>query len=208
MRGTIVNDLMQRPPRVVGLGGTVRPGSSSEVALRAALLEAEAMGASTEMYSGRELAELPIFDPAGGEYPPLVHRLVESLRSADGIIVASPGYHGSVSGLVKNALDYTELMRDDARSYFAGRPVGLIVTAFGWQATTTTLATLRAVTHALRGWPTPYGAALNSATSMLKDVASLDDSVRAQLRLVASEVVRFAERMGASTAPDQVPAAV
>ena len=44
----------------------------------------------------------------------------EELRQADGIIVASPGYHGSVSGLVKNALDYVEDLRDDERSYFDG----------------------------------------------------------------------------------------
>jgi FMN reductase len=38
---------------------------------------------------------------------PLAQRFVEAVRSADAAIVASPGYHGSMSGMIKNALVYS-----------------------------------------------------------------------------------------------------
>src|SRR3546814_8041656 len=80
--------------------------------------------------------------------------LVAAVRDADGLILASPGYHGSISGLVKNAIDYLEETARDRRVYLHGLPVGLIATAFGWQATGGTLLAMRSIVHALRGWPT------------------------------------------------------
>ena len=57
--------------------------------------------------------------------------------------------------MVKNALDTLEITAKDAAPYFDGRPVGTIVTAYGWQATGSTLAALRAIVQAMRGWNTP-----------------------------------------------------
>lgn len=182
-----------RPIRVVGVGGTTREGSSSEVALRVSLAAAEELGAQATLFSGRQLAELPLFDPQASSAPALVKELIKALRRADGVVLASPGYHGSVSGLVKNALDYTELMRKDSEPYLSNRPVGLITTAYGWQAANTTLAALRSITHALRGWPTPYGAAINSAETNLAEVSAVDHSTHDGLCLVAREVLDFAQ---------------
>lgn len=150
-------------PHIVALGGTARPQSSTGHALRLALGAAEARGARTTLLTGDAIA-FPNFEPGstGGEAN--VAAFVATLRSADGVIVGSPGYHGTFSGLVKNALDHVELMAGDARPYFHGMPVGLIAVAAGWQAAVSTLIGLRSVTHALRGWPTPLGVAINSAS--------------------------------------------
>ena len=115
---------MARRPLVVGIGGTVRSPSSSERALIAALAAAEAAGAETRMFGGEVLARLPIYNPTDGEEPADRRALVEAVRAADGLIVATPGYHGSISGLVKNALDCLEALRDDVRPYLDGRSVG------------------------------------------------------------------------------------
>jgi hypothetical protein len=40
-------------------------------------------------------------------------------------IVGSPGYHGAISGLVKNALDYIEDLREDPRVYLDNTPWGV-----------------------------------------------------------------------------------
>lgn len=180
---------------VVGLGGTVRPGSSSEQALRIAVRRAEAHGATSRVFAGEELARLPMYAPGAGDAGPVARELVAELRRADGVVVASPGYHGSISGLVKNALDYTEEMRDDALPYLADRSVGLVVTAYGWQASVTTLSALRSIVHALRGWVTPYGAAINSMQCAFDGGACADARVTDQLHTVADEVVRFADLM-------------
>ena len=173
-------------PLVVGLGGTTRPGSSSERALAIALDAAQELGARTDLIAAGDL-QLPLYAPERNERTPEAGRLVGALAAADGVIIASPGYHGGPSGLIKNALDYVEDLRNAPRTYLDGVPVGCIVCANGWQATATTLLALRSVVHALRGWPTPFGAAINSAAAGLDD-----DDVRAQLRLVGRQVVELA----------------
>lgn len=148
-------------PHIVAIGGTTRSTSSTGRALEAALRAAEARGARTTLLSGAAI-DFANFDPELAEHPPQVVTFVATVRSADAIIIGSPGYHGTLSGLVKNALDHVELTSKDDRAYFTGLPVGLIATAAGWQAAVTTLTGLRGIVHALRGWPTPLGVAINS----------------------------------------------
>lgn len=176
--------------RVLGVGGTTRTGSTSETALRTALEGAEAAGAQTECLAGDDLA-VPFYDPSLPERTPEAQRLVDGLRAADGLILASPGYHGTVSGLVKNALDYAEDLREADPPYLDGRAVGCVAVAHGWQAAVTTLRALRDISHALRGWPTPYGAAINVASVPFQGGVCTDDAVRAQLHLVGAQVVGF-----------------
>jgi len=180
-------------PLIVGIGGTIRPGSISERALVASLRAAEAAGAETRLLGGEFLGALPIFDPRWGEVTPAQQELADVVRQADGVIVATPGYHGSLSGLIKNALDTLEVTRTDPAPYFQGRPVGVIVTADGWQAAGTTLMALRAIIHALRGWPTPFGAALNATTDLFTPEGACRDPKDAwQLATVAEQVMEFA----------------
>ncbi|MFC3071438.1 NADPH-dependent FMN reductase [Phenylobacterium soli] len=182
-----------RKPLIVGLGGTIRAGSSTERALAVALRAAEAKGAETRLFGGEFLSKLPIFDPRPGSTTPEQTALAEAVRAADGILVASPGYHGSISGVIKNALDTLELTREDEKPYFQGRPVGTIITADGWQAAGTTLMALRAIIHALRGWPTPFGAALNAGTSLFDEAGECREPKDAwQLATVAEQVMEFA----------------
>ena len=180
---------MQRrmtPPLIVGLGGTLRRRSSTERALRSALDAAEAAGARTVLFDGEALA-LPLFPAYDAERSDPARALVAALREADGVLVASPGYHGSVSGQVKNALDYAEDLAEDPRPYLSGRAVGCIATAAGWQAAVTTLTALRGVVHALRGWPTPLGVAINTSDES-------GDRGDAMLEAQAVQVVEFARR--------------
>lgn len=184
----------ERPrPLIVGIGGTVRTPSSSERVLGLALAAADAAGARTQLIGGEVLSRLPIYNPADPGEPPERSALVEAVRAADGVIVATPGYHGSLSGLIKNALDSLEPLRDDARPYLDGRAVGCIVVADGWQACGSALAALRSIVHALRGWPTPLGATINSALKPFDDDGALTDPRDAfQVETVARQVVDFA----------------
>ncbi|MGW2343559.1 NADPH-dependent FMN reductase [Streptomyces sp. NPDC001661] len=184
---------------IVGIGGTTRPGSSSELAVRAALSATEERGARTVHFGGDFLASLPHYAPERPERTDEQRRLVDAVRRADGLVIGSPGYHGGISGLVKNALDLLEDLRDDERVYFDGRAVGLVVTAAGWQACGTTLGALRNVVHAMRGWPTPLGVTLNSGQGRLftPDGACADPAAAAQLSLLGDQVHGFAGRTAA-----------
>jgi FMN reductase len=177
---------------IVGIGGSLRTDSQSELALRIALEGAAGSGAKTTVISGSDLV-LPFFDPAVPERSAAASRLVEELRHADGVVLVSPGYHGTVSGLVKNALDYVEDMRFDESPYLDGRAVGCVATARGWQSAVTTLTALRSIVHALRGWPTPLGAAINSAeVTFTPDGECSDPEVTERLRIIGQQVVEFA----------------
>jgi FMN reductase len=178
---------------VVGIGGSMREDSQSERALNVVLQGARLAGAQTVAITGADLV-LPFYDPAVLERSEVAHRLVHTLRGADGVVLVSPGYHGTVSGLVKNALDYVEDLRADSRPYLDGRAVGCVAMALGWQAAVTTLSALRSIVHALRGWPTPLGAALNSTEVSFDDhgVAS-DPAVERTLRTIGQQVVQFAQ---------------
>lgn len=187
-------------PLVVGIGGSTRSTSLTDELLRVALAAAEARGARTVAFGGRFLAELPIY--AADEGPVAragasvsqADELARAVAAADGVIIATPGYHGGMSGLVKNGLDHLEELRDDARPYLTGRAVGTIVTAAGWQACGTTLVSLRSAVHALRGWPTPYGVTINTAEPVFDEGGAPLERIAAGLQLVADQVVDFVTR--------------
>ena len=184
--------MSQRKPFIVGIGGTTRTGSSSEQALSIALKFAREAGAETELFAGQEM-QLPMYDPDPGTMTPAAQHLVDSLRRADGVIFASPCYHGGVSGLIKNAIDYIEEMRADARVYLDGRSVGIIGCGYGYQGPGMVLGQLRQMTHALRGWPVPLGVAINSAVVKFKDGECSEPAIAKQIEIMTHQVVDFAE---------------
>lgn len=180
-------------PLVVGIGGSTSRASVTNKLLAACLAEAGAMGARTVSLAGAALARLPIY--AGDADPAPAQELTEAVRAADCVVIATPGYHGGMSGLVKNALDHLELLRDDARPYLDGRAVGVIVSAAGWQACGTALVSVRSAIHALRGWPTPFGVTMNSA-----EQTPGDEQVVGALRILAGQLVEFARWRAAASA--------
>lgn len=185
---------------VLGIGGSTRPNSTTELALRVSLAATGAVGAETLLFGSADLI-LPLYEPDGLDRAPKAVRLLEEVRRADGLIIASPGYHGALSGMVKNALDYLEDMRADDPPYLEGKAVGSIATATGWQATMSTIMSLRSVVHALRGWPTPMGATINTAGEVFDEHGVCVDPVaRFQLELVGRQVAEFARMRAAGAA--------
>ena len=179
-------------PFIVGIGGTTRPGSSSEKVLRYALSLAAAQGADTELFDGASI-NLPMYAPESDVRSEASQKLIGSLRRANGVILSSPCYHGSISGLMKNALDYTEDMCKDPEPYLDGRAVGLIVCGHGWQSTGIVLTAFRSIVHALRGWPTPMGVAINTLTERVEeDGAGMTEQTERQMGIMVRQVVEFA----------------
>ena len=188
-------------PVVVGLGGSTGENSVTTLLLRAALAIAAAQGARTAVLAGDQLAGLPIYSASrDAAVPPAARELVESVRNADAVIVATPGYHGGMSGLVKNALDHLEALRSDRRPYLDGRAVGIIVAAAGWQAGGTALVSVRSAVHALRGWPTPFGVTINSAQSPVDAEGSLHGHISSALGVLVGQLMDFASWRAAADA--------
>ncbi|MGH9689634.1 MAG: NADPH-dependent FMN reductase [Candidatus Acidiferrales bacterium] len=184
-------------PLIVGIGGSIRRESVTEKALLISLKAAEEAGARATCFGGAFLRKVPIYAWESPERTSEQQQMVEAVRSADGLIVATPGYHGGVSGMVKNALDLLEDLRGDRRCYLDGRAVGCIVTSLGWQACGSTLLALRSIVHALRGWPTPLGVTINTADEVFNSEGTCtDERSRAQLVMVGRQVAEFALKHG------------
>ncbi|HEX5567248.1 MAG TPA: NADPH-dependent FMN reductase [Streptomyces sp.] len=85
-------------------------------------------------------------EPAPDGQTAAIRRLV---AEADGIVLATPVYHGSYSGLLKNFLDHLE---GDA---FAGKPVGILANGGGPRSSVAACDQLRPVVRAISGWAVP-----------------------------------------------------
>ena len=181
-------------PLIVGIGGSGRAGSSTERAVALTLAAVEALGARTELFGGEQLALLPHYDNSRDARTPEEERFLSAVRTADGFVIGTPAYHGGVAGVVKNALDLLEDTARDARPYLAGRAVGLVVTAYGWQATGVTLTSMRSIVHALRGWPTPMALTLNATGGLFdQDGGFKDARCDETVKMIAADIMYFTQ---------------
>src|SRR5438105_4736039 len=139
----------EKPIYVLGLGGSLRRPDGSDVALRMALRGAEEAGAQTDIITADGL-DLPLYPSPKMDEHPAVVRLLAAARRADGLILASPAYHGTMSGALKNALDYFQFLAHDVPPYLDGRAIGVLSTGAGTQAAVQTVNALRDVVRALR----------------------------------------------------------
>lgn len=148
-------------PRIVVISGSLRQGSTCDrVAAWCADRSAE-QGASVRVFTGAEI-DFPAYRPGLAETHAAVAGFLGELRAAHGVILVSPTYHATVSGLLKNALDYVNDIGGPV-PYLEGRAIGTVAVGAAAQGAVSTLATLRTVGHALRGWPTPVGVAVAAA---------------------------------------------
>ena len=191
---------MNDSPSIVGIGGSTGVMSSTNQLLLRALAHTADRGARTRAFTGDMLASVPIYatESAGRAADDVTTALVEAVRTADCVIIATPGYHGGMSGLVKNALDHLEALRADERPYLDGRAVGVIVGAAGWQACGTTLVSVRSAIHSLRGWPTPFGVTVNTVEQAVDARGVFDDVVDGALGILADQLMQFARWQAAS----------
>ena len=187
---------MSKTLNIVGLGGSVASRSKSRAALDTALAGAEAAGAATQMLDIHVL-ELPIYNPEVHEPTTTAAELIEACYSADGLLWSSPLYQGTISGALKNALDWLHLLGGREPPYLHDKVIGLISTAGGTQGLQA-INTMEFSVRALRGWAVPYVVPVASASRVFDDDGQIqDEAVELQLRTLGGEVVRVAERFAA-----------
>ena len=143
---------------------------------------AEEMGIRVEIADPRDLA-LPMYVPdyqlEDYSQQEAIKRLVELYRSSNAMIWVSPTYHGTVSGVFKNMLDFAELLSGDLRPYFQGRPVGLIAIN-----DSTTFAAMRDCARELRAWLAPTHIELGEADFSGDNKLSSEKSTKRVSRLI------------------------
>ena len=182
---------------VVGLGGSIAPVSRSREALRVALRGAEDAGAATELLALNEL-DLPLYRPDHGSPPPDVVRVCDTVAAAQGLLWASPMYHGTVSGAFKNALDWLQLLADRQPPFLTDKVVGLISTAGGTQGLQA-VNTMDFIARALRAWTVPLVIPVPEVWRTFDEQARLvDEGVEVLLRALGGEVASAARRFAAA----------
>jgi FMN reductase len=178
--------------RIVGLGGSLRHTSKSRASLQQALAGAAAASAETRLLDLREL-DLPMYDPDDDAPGEAAAQLIEACYSADGLIWSSPLYQGTISGALKNALDWLHGLGQRDPPYLHDKVIGLISAAGGTQGLQA-INTMEFAVRALRGWAVPYVVPLASADRVFEASGRIkDESVQAQLATLGREVVRVAE---------------
>jgi FMN reductase len=184
---------MSKTLNIVGLGGSVASTSKSRAALQAALAGAEDAGASTRLLDIHVL-ELPIYNPEDDEPTESAAELIETCYAADGLLWSSPLYQGTISGALKNALDWLHLLGGRDPPYLHDKVIGLISTAGGTQGLQA-INTMEFSVRALRGWAVPYVVPVAAASRVFDREGRIqDEAVELQLKTLGSEVVRVAER--------------
>lgn len=177
-----------QPINVVALCGSLRKGSTTHAALTIALKGAEEAGASVELLDLSEY-ELIFYGAVDGKshYPPDVIKLKQKLAEAHGILLGSPEYHGSFSGVIKNALD---LMGYEE---FQNKVVGLIGVSGGRMGAGNALSMLRIVCSSLRAWVLPNDVSIARASEAFDENGCLNDAeLEMRIRKMGRQVAEYA----------------
>jgi FMN reductase len=188
--------------KVLGLGGSQRDISRTEHAIGVALKGAEMAGAETELFALRNHV-LPLYDDRRDitSYPDSVHQLLKAVRWADSLIIGTPVYHGTMTGGVKNALDFLELMARDESPWLAGKFAGLIGVAGGSSGQNAVNGLLHTC-HTLKAIVVPTMAIIPSSNFNGESKINTQDLIE-RLRRIGQEAVELASRWKLGIAKNQ-----
>jgi NAD(P)H-dependent FMN reductase len=150
--------MMRDTFNVLGVAGSIRQGSYSTRSLKIALEYAKKQGAEVRLLDLNTVV-LPLYDPSAPASKEVEHT-TEAIAWADAFILASPDYHGSISGALKNFLDYFY-------EEFAGKVFGYIVASH--EKGLTVMEQMRTAVRQCYGWSMPYGVSINGPQDFTGD---------------------------------------
>lgn len=178
-------------PKILGLGGSLRDGSRTLQALEIALQGAALVGGEIELLNLKEIS-LPFYDGRTeiDTYPESVFTLLKKVREADGLILASPVYHATLSGAMKNALDFLDLLGNERPPWLERKVVGLISVAGGGQGINAINSMIYAC-RALHAWTLPTAIAV-PGNAFADDGQLNDPKIEERLLKLGGEVAEYA----------------
>jgi FMN reductase len=177
--------------KIVGVGGSMRKGSYSTLTLNLVLEEAKRYEAESYMLELRKI-NLPLYNPNGSlsDQPSSsssynnnnnLETITKTLKWADAFILASPDYHGSMSGALKNFLDYFW-------EEFAGKTFGYIVASH--EKGLTVVDQMRTAVRQCYGWSMPYNISINGE----KDFSNgnlVNTALAERIKMLARDLVTY-----------------
>lgn len=176
--------------KILGLSGEYRSTSKSGMLVNAALSIAESKGAEVVFW---DLAEkpLPLVGEEGCWNHPHVKEFQTLLEETQAFFLASPEYHGTMSGVMKNTMDW---MYD---KHVGGKVFGLMST-LGGVTNANTLNHMRIALRWLHGWPVPEQLAIGHVKEAFDDNGNLvDQSLQERLEKLVDAVLSASKKLSA-----------
>jgi len=165
--------------RVLGIGSSLRGNASSTTALSVALNLANKYGAETRLFDLRQ-NKLPLYDPEENNSSPEIKTIKDDVVWADALILSTPDYHGSMSGAMKNFLDYFW-------AEFAGKTFGYICASH--EKGLTAMDQMRTAVRQCYGWSMPYGVSLNDREDFTD--GKMNPKLESRLDMLARDIVVY-----------------
>jgi len=195
---------MNKKVTIIGICGSLRENSFTRLALKCVLKEAENAGAETQFIDLREFNLVFCGAHRGDEsdpYPDDVIRLRNLVKNAQGIVLGTPEYHGSFSGVLKNALD---LMGFDE---FEGKMLGLVGVSAGSLGANYAISTLRSVGRSMHAWVVPEQVSIPFVDQVFSsDGELINEEVATKLKNLGRQVARFSYLHSSSDAQEFIKA--
>ena len=174
------------PIRITGVCGSLSPDGATRKALATALKGADEYNAETTLLELRDLDLVFYGSVPPEEYPSDVLQLRKALKDSQGIILATPEYHGSLTGALKNMLDLMSV--ED----FETKIIGLVGVAGGHIGAINSLNTMKTICRNLHCWVLPQEVSIaNSAEMFDADGTVRDPALEERLLNIGRQVVKF-----------------
>jgi FMN reductase len=166
---------------LLGVGGSMREASYSTRTVRWCLELAGRHGAETRLLDLRAV-DLPMYRPDATGEGASARAVAEAVRWADAFLLATPDYHGSMSGAMKNFLDYhwEEL---------AGKLFGYVCSSH--EKGLTAMDQMRTAVRQCYGWSLPYGASLHGEQDFDAAGELTNEGLRRRLEMLVRDLVVY-----------------
>jgi len=182
-------------PKILAFAGSIRKESFNKRLAKAALVAAKKAGATTTyidlcdyqmpLYSEDLLSEHGI--------PKSVVAFKEMLKSHNGFLIASPEYNGSITGVIKNAIDWATIKADDEErmACWNGKIAGLMSASPGALGGVRGLHHLRTILSGIGTFVLPNNLTVaNCNTTVPNDEELADEGLQDRLNTLTAEMVR------------------
>jgi NAD(P)H-dependent FMN reductase len=168
---------------ILGIAGSMRQGSYSTQVLKMVLEEAKKYKTDTQILELRQV-NLPIYDPSGSNESNNnsnnnIEKVSNVLKWADSMILSSPDYHGSMSGAMKNFLDYFW-------EEFAGKTFGYIVASH--EKGLTVADQMRTAIRQCYGWSMPYNISINGEKDFNSNREIVNSALIDRIKILARDL--------------------
>lgn len=179
--------------KILSFCGSLRKDSYNKKLAIAACEEFKGLGCDVTYLDLKSL-KLPLYDgdihsekgiPDGGQ------KLIDNIQTADALAIASPEYNGSISGALKNCIDWASVHSENP---FRDKPILLLGTSTGWFAASKSLAHCRAILSHLGAVVIPSQVTLPHGDKVFDDKGTIiDESQGKRVKRACEELAKISK---------------